>query len=116
VAAGAALAAEYPQIGVHAVVGDFGHHLLLLAGGGRRLVAFLSGTTGNLSPAQRAAFLTTLAGTLGPPDALLLVTDRVNDEDRLVRTYDDAGGSRRLWNPSAGRSSRERRSRAVAAS
>ena len=36
------------DVGVHAVVGDFEHHLHTIPGGGRRLVAFLGGTIGNL--------------------------------------------------------------------
>ncbi|HEV7887104.1 MAG TPA: L-histidine N(alpha)-methyltransferase, partial [Acidimicrobiales bacterium] len=36
-AAGAELAAEYPGLAVHGVVGDFERHLSLLPGGGRRL-------------------------------------------------------------------------------
>ena len=45
--------AEYPGIEVHAVVGDFERHLGLLPDGGRRLVAFLGSTIGNLEPAER---------------------------------------------------------------
>ena len=45
-----AIAGEHPGIEVHAVVGDFEHHLDRLPGGGRRLVAFLGGTIGNLPP------------------------------------------------------------------
>jgi L-histidine Nalpha-methyltransferase len=53
--AATAISREY-GIPVHAVVGDFEHHLGRLPGGGRRLVAFLGGTIGNLAPAPRAAF------------------------------------------------------------
>ena len=52
--AAAAIAAEYPGIDVHAVVGDFERHLGPSPRGGRRLVAFLGGTIGNLAPAERA--------------------------------------------------------------
>jgi dimethylhistidine N-methyltransferase len=92
VSAGRAVAAEYPGVLVHAVVGDFQHHLGELPRGGRRLVAFLGGTVGNLLPDERAAFLRALADTLGPEDHLLLGTDLVKDADRLVRAYDDAAG------------------------
>jgi L-histidine N-alpha-methyltransferase len=77
---------------VHAVVGDFEHHLPLLPAGGRRLIAFLGGTIGNLDPHQRTQFLRTLAATMGPDDALLVGTDLVKDPARLVRAYDDAQG------------------------
>jgi L-histidine N-alpha-methyltransferase len=87
-----AVADEYPAVAVHAVVGDFERHLPLLPGGGRRLVAFLGGTIGNLLPAQRARFLRDLAANLAPGDTLLLGTDLVKDPRRLVAAYDDAAG------------------------
>ncbi len=90
--AGQAVAQDYPGVEVHAVVGDFEHHLPLLRAGGRRLIAFLGGTMGNLDPHQRAQFLATLTATMGPDDALLVGTDLVKDPARLVRTYDDARG------------------------
>lgn len=91
-AAAAALAGEYAGIHVHAVVGDFEQHLGLLPTGGRRLVAFLGSTIGNLAPEQRAKFLGDLAAGLRPGDALLLGTDLVKDPARLVAAYDDAHG------------------------
>ena len=91
-AAGAAIVDEYPGVDVHAVVGDFEHHLGLLPREGRRLVAFLGGTIGNLAPAERAKFLSELASTLTADDMLLLGTDLVKDTGRLVRAYDDAAG------------------------
>ncbi len=90
--AGKAVGEEYDGLVVHAVVGDFTEHLRLLPTGGRRLVAFLGGTVGNLLPVERAAFLSSLAGTLGPDDALLLGTDLVKEPARLVAAYDDAAG------------------------
>ena len=90
--AGGAVAAEYPGVSVHAVVGDFEHHLPMLPTGGRRLVAFLGGTIGNLRPAARADLLADLTSTLAPDDWLLLGTDLVKDPERLVRAYDDAAG------------------------
>ena len=90
--AGKQVGEEYPTVEVHAVVGDFEHHLPLLPTGGRRLVAFLGGTIGNLLPEQRSRFLTTLASTLTADDALLLGTDLVKDPARLLAAYDDPGG------------------------
>ncbi|MCW2678734.1 MAG: methyltransferase [Frankiales bacterium] len=83
---------EYPGVEVHAVVGDFEHHVPLLPTGGRRLVAFLGGTIGNLLPGPRAEFLSVLASTLAPGDALLLGTDLVKDPVRLQAAYDDSAG------------------------
>jgi L-histidine N-alpha-methyltransferase len=90
--AGKAVSEEYPGVEVHAVVGDFEHHLPLLPTGGRRLVAFLGGTIGNLLPEQRAPFLAALAATMASGDALLLGTDLVKDPARLVAAYDDSAG------------------------
>jgi L-histidine N-alpha-methyltransferase len=90
--AAAAVSREYAGTHVHAVVGDFEHHLADLPTGGTRLVAFLGSTIGNLVPAARAIFLADLAATLAPGDALLLGTDLVKDVDRLVAAYDDAAG------------------------
>jgi len=90
--AAATLAREYAGVDVHAVVGDFEQHLDLLPAGGRRLVAFLGSTIGNLVPKQRAQFLGDLAAGLQPGDSLLLGTDLVKDPARLVAAYDDAGG------------------------
>jgi dimethylhistidine N-methyltransferase len=97
-AAGAAIGAEYPGIAVDAVVGDFTEHLALLPRSGRRLVAFLGSTIGNLEPGPRAAFLAELAGTLAPGDSFLLGTDLVKDPGRLVRAYDDAAGVTAAFN------------------
>lgn len=90
--AAAAIAAEHPGIDVHAVVGDFEHHLDRLPRGGRRLVAFLGGTIGNLPPAMRAQFLAEIASGLEPGDSFLLGTDLVKNTGRLVAAYDDAQG------------------------
>ena len=83
---------EYPSLRVHGVVGDFDHHLGLLPGGGRRLVAFLGGTIGNLTPSERKRFLAELVSTFEPGDGLLLGTDLVKDVPRLEAAYDDAAG------------------------
>ncbi|MEA2972060.1 MAG: L-histidine Nalpha-methyltransferase [Actinomycetota bacterium] len=96
--AAAAVALEYPTVEIHAVVGDFEHHLGTLPAGGRRLVAFLGGTIGNLDPKQRAQFLADLAAGLAPGDGLLLGTDLVKDVDRLVTAYDDAAGVTAAFN------------------
>jgi L-histidine N-alpha-methyltransferase len=86
------IAAEHPGVDVHAVVGDFERHLDRLPGGGRRVVAFLGGTIGNLAPAARAEFLQAVARGLEPGDTFLLGTDLVKDVDRLVTAYDDPAG------------------------
>jgi L-histidine N-alpha-methyltransferase len=87
-----AVAAEYPGIHVHAIVGDFEHHLGRIPVEGRRVIAFLGGTIGNLPPAQRADFLSQIASGMRAGDAFLLGTDLVKDIDRLEAAYDDSAG------------------------
>jgi L-histidine N-alpha-methyltransferase len=87
-----AVAEEYPGLAVAGVVGDFRRHLDRIPNGGRRLIAFLGGTIGNLPPADRARLLAELAATMAPGDAFLLGTDLVKDTGRLVAAYNDAAG------------------------
>ncbi len=93
-AAGSLLAAEYPGLSVEGVVGDFEHHVPLLrgTGSGRRMIAFLGSTIGNLEPEPRAAFLRDVRAALLPGDSFLLGVDLVKDTGRLVAAYDDAAG------------------------
>jgi L-histidine N-alpha-methyltransferase len=97
-AAADSVIADYPGIEVRPVVGDFTRHLTELPRSGRRLVAFLGSTIGNLEPGPRAEFLAELAGTLHPGDSFLLGTDLVKDPARLVRAYDDAAGVTAAFN------------------
>ena len=90
--AATALADEYPGLAVHAVVADFHRHLGVLPRDGRRLFAFLGGTIGNLTPAERRRFLVDLDCVMDPGDRLLLGTDLIKDRARLVRAYDDTAG------------------------
>jgi len=90
--AATALAADYPGLAVHAVVGDFHHHMDELGSDGRRLIAFLGGTIGNFDPDQRARFLARLVEAMRPGDRFLLGTDLVKDRGRLVAAYDDSSG------------------------
>jgi L-histidine N-alpha-methyltransferase len=96
--AAAAVAKEYDGVTVHAVVGDFEHHLGLLPTGGTRVIAFLGSTIGNFAPGPRAEFLADLTSSLVPGDALLLGTDLVKDADRLRAAYDDAAGVTAAFN------------------
>lgn len=99
--AGDALAAEYPELAVRAVVADFGQDLGIpdgSAGDGPRLVAFLGSTIGNMVPAERAEFLRRVRAGLAPGDAFLLGTDLVKDPAVLVPAYDDAAGVTAAFN------------------
>ena len=86
------ISARYPGLQVEALVGDFTLHLGHLPRGGRRLVAFLGGTIGNLYVEERAAFLGALADCLDVGDSVLLGTDLVKSADRLIAAYDDPTG------------------------
>jgi L-histidine N-alpha-methyltransferase len=90
--AAAAIETEYPGTDVQPVVGDFTRDLHQVPRGGRRLVAFLGGTVGNLLPPTRRQFLRDVAQTLAPGDHFLLGTDLVKNVDRLEAAYDDARG------------------------
>ncbi|MDE9367631.1 L-histidine N(alpha)-methyltransferase [Luteipulveratus sp. YIM 133132] len=87
-----AVGAEFDGLVVEPVVGDFEKHLGELPRQGRRLLAFLGSTVGNLDREQRTAFFADVRATLGEGDAFLLGTDLVKDPARLVAAYDDAQG------------------------
>ncbi|MFE3191762.1 L-histidine N(alpha)-methyltransferase [Nocardia sp. NPDC059240] len=86
------VASEFPELNVHGVVSDFTAALDKLPGGGRRMVAFLGGTIGNLVPAERAEFLGGIRDVLEPGEQLLLGAGLVIDPAVLVPAYDDAAG------------------------
>ncbi|MBR8740654.1 L-histidine N(alpha)-methyltransferase [Nocardiopsis sp. MG754419] len=89
------VADDHPGLDVHAVVGDFEHHLGLLPVNehdGREMLAVLGSTIGNQAPAARGVFLRAVHAALDPGDTLLLGADLVKDPERLVAAYDDAQG------------------------
>jgi L-histidine N-alpha-methyltransferase len=86
------LSTSYPDLRIAAVVGDFERDLAFLPSGGRRLIAFLGSTIGNLDPVGRAQFFSNLASQMLPGDALLLGTDLVKDVERLLAAYNDSQG------------------------
>ncbi|MFJ2028230.1 L-histidine N(alpha)-methyltransferase [Streptosporangium sp. NPDC087985] len=92
------LAGRYPGLAVRAVCADFERHLALLPRRGRRMVAFLGGTIGNLDPEAREVFLKELRNTLRPGDTFLLGADLVKDTGRLIAAYDDAAGVTAAFN------------------
>ena len=87
------LAGQYPGLEIHGLVGDFEHHLDRIPPAvGRRLIAFLGGTIGNLDAPQRHRLLAALRAELGPDDRLLVGTDLVKDRARLEAAYNDTAG------------------------
>jgi L-histidine Nalpha-methyltransferase len=92
------LSEEFDDLRIHLVIGDFHQHLVHIPDEGRRMVAFLGGTIGNLDPGQRARFLFDLNCTMSSDDSLLLGTDLVKERSRLVAAYDDAAGVTAAFN------------------
>ena len=90
--ASAVLAAEYPDLRISAIVGDFEHDLGAIPAAGRRMIVFLGSTIGNLEPSPRASFLRQVSAALHPGDTFLLGTDLMKDAGRLQRAYDDSAG------------------------
>ena len=93
--AAAAVDREYPSVTCTRSSATSSTISAAIPDGGRRLVAFLGGTIGNLLPATRAEFLLDIAKGLGPDDHLLLGLDLVKDVDRLEAAYDDRAGRHR---------------------
>jgi L-histidine N-alpha-methyltransferase len=96
--AASSLSGEYDGLAVHLVIGDFSEHLAEIPTDGRRMVAFLGGTIGNLDPARRSRFLFDLNCSMSSDDSLLLGADLVKDRQRLVAAYDDAAGVTAAFN------------------
>lgn len=86
------LADEFPGLTVHGIVSDFTDTLHNLPRGGRRMIAFLGGTLGNLVPEEREEFLASIAEVLDEGEQLLLGVGLVTDPAVLVPAYDDAAG------------------------
>src|ERR671930_2768190 len=95
------LAAEFPELRVHGIVGDFERHLrhIPAPADGPRVVAFLGGTIGNFIPGSRRRFLRSVAKLLRPGvDHLLLGTDLVKDPAILEAAYDVTAGITAAFN------------------
>lgn len=97
-AAATALSSDYPWLEVLGVEGDFEHQLGEVPRNGRRLVAFLGSTLGNLEPEGQVSFLRGVRSMLEPGDALLLGVDRVKDRAVLERAYNDSAGLSAAFN------------------
>lgn len=84
--------AEFPDLDVVGVVSDFTGSLHHLPSGGKRAVAFLGGTLGNLIPAERGEFLSGVSAVLDSGESLILGVGLVTDPAVLVPAYDDSAG------------------------
>ncbi|WP_327148488.1 L-histidine N(alpha)-methyltransferase [Nocardia sp. NBC_01329] len=83
---------EFPYLSIHGIVSDFTTMLRALPHGGRRLVALLGGTLGNLAPFDRTAFLGELHRVLTPGEQVLVGVGLVTDPAVMIPAYDDAAG------------------------
>jgi L-histidine Nalpha-methyltransferase len=92
------LADVHPWLTVDGYVGDFHSDLAAIPRHGRRLLAFLGSTLGNLDPTQREGLLGEVAATLEPTDAFLVGVDLVKSSDVLIPAYDDAQGVTAAFN------------------
>lgn len=87
------LAADYPEMRVRGVVGDFTRDLEAIGDGPRRLMVFFAGTIGNLHPDDTLpGFLAMVRRTLKDDDRLLVGLDLVKDRQRLEAAYNDPEG------------------------
>jgi len=62
------------------------------------LVLFLGSTIGNFEPEDAADFLASVRACMQPGDALLLGTDLVKPEERMLMAYDDPAGVTAAFN------------------
>ncbi|GAA2059253.1 L-histidine N(alpha)-methyltransferase [Williamsia deligens] len=92
------LSAAYPSLAVEGIVSDFSDLSVSIPDRPGRTVAFLGGTLGNLTPAERAGFLTGIADVLRPGEHLLIGVGLVVDESLVVPAYDDAQGVTAAFN------------------
>lgn len=84
---------------VHPVEGDFLRDLHLVPPrSGRRLVAFLGSTIGNLTEREASSLLVRVRRLLRPSDRLLLGADLVKDRAVLEPAYNDAAGVTAAFN------------------
>jgi L-histidine N-alpha-methyltransferase len=86
------LSADFPDLVVEGIHGDFNANLDVIPAGGPRVIALLGGTIGNLKPPERATFLRSLRARLGATDRFLLGVDLVKDVEVLEAAYNDAAG------------------------
>lgn len=90
--AAAELAVDHPWLEVRGAIGDFSRDVGKVPRDGRRLIAFLGSTIGNLLPPARAELLAAIADSMEPEDRFLLGVDLVKPRDVLEAAYDDAAG------------------------
>lgn len=96
--AGRNLTSRYPWLSVQGYLGDFLSGLDAVPRNGRRLLAFLGSTVGNLPTDRRPSFFRAIASMLDEEDAFLLGIDLIKDEATLRAAYDDDAGLSAAFN------------------
>lgn len=96
--AGQNLTSRYPWLTVKGYLADFGSDLASVPRNGRRLVAFLGSTLGNLAAEMRPGFFRAVASMLDGSDAFLLGVDLIKEESTLLAAYDDSAGLSAAFN------------------
>ena len=99
-AAQASIEASIPGVRVHTRVANYanGSFEFYRQSDERILVLLLGSSIGNFSPAEARALLGAIHRRLRPGDHILLGTDLVKSEDKLVAAYDDAAGVTAAFN------------------
>jgi dimethylhistidine N-methyltransferase len=97
------LLADYPQLSINAICGDFREPASLLQPylpptGERTIVLFLGSSIGNLDPDESGAMLANLRTALAPGDALFLGADLRKSPSILKAAYDDPLGVTAAFN------------------
>lgn len=87
-----ALAAAYPELEIHGVVGEFDRHLAGIPPGERRLVLLLGSTIGNFERPAATELLRKIAQPMAVGDWFLLGADLVKDPAILDAAYNDSRG------------------------
>ncbi len=96
----ARLAADHPDLVVHATCADFTRPLQLPAAmpPARRVAFFPGSSIGNFDPPDALALLRGVNALVGPRGALLIGVDRKKDPVRLHEAYNDAQGVTAAFN------------------
>ncbi len=96
------VAAEFPDLRVGAIAGDFTAALPgdteVFVNTGRRVCFFPGGTLGNFGPADQIRLLNTFKKMLRKGDSILIGVDRIKDASRLDAAYNDDEGLTAAFN------------------
>jgi L-histidine N-alpha-methyltransferase len=86
------IVAEYPELRVHGVAGNFLQDLRAIPAASSRLIAFLGSTIGNFDVYQAEQFLRALRRQMTPADHFLLGVDLIKDRATIEAAYNDHAG------------------------